>query len=60
MKANVVSIDSEASVKDAASKMIQHGVGSLVVTEQEARPASIITETDLLSKVLALGKSPPN
>jgi len=58
MKKNVLSIDSEASVKDAASKMVQHGVGSLVVTEQEARPVGIITETDLLSRVLALGKNP--
>jgi CBS domain-containing protein len=58
MKTNVVSIDSEASVKDAASKMVQHEVGSLVVTEQEARPVGIITETDLLSRVLALGKNP--
>jgi len=58
MKTNVVSIDSEASVKDAASKMVQHEVGSLVVTEQEARPVGIITETDLLSRVLTLGKNP--
>ena len=58
MKTNVLSIDSETSVKDAASKMVQHGVGSLVVTEQEARPVGIITETDLLSRVLALGKNP--
>jgi CBS domain-containing protein len=58
MKTNVVSIDSEASVKDAADKMVQHGVGSLVVTEQETRPVGIITETDLLSRVLAPGKNP--
>jgi len=58
MKAEVVSIDSEASVKDAASKMVQNGVGSLVVTEQDARPVGIITESDLLSRVLALGKNP--
>ena len=58
MKTNIVSIDSEASVKDAASKMVQHGIGSLVVTELEARPVGIITETDLLSRVLALGKNP--
>ena len=58
MNANVVSIDSEASVKDAATKMVQHGIGSLVVTEQEARPVGIITETDLLSRILALGKNP--
>lgn len=59
MKANVVSIDSEASVKDAASKMVQLGIGSLVVTEQEARPVGIITETDLLSGEEDRSGSPP-
>jgi signal-transduction protein with cAMP-binding, CBS, and nucleotidyltransferase domain len=58
MKVGVVSIDSEATVKDAAAKMIQNGVGSLVVTERDAKPVGIITESDLLSRVLALGKNP--
>ena len=56
MSANVVSIDSEASVKDAASKMAQQEIGSLVVTEQ-GKPVGIVTERDLLSRVLALGRS---
>ena len=58
MKRRVLSIDSDASAKDAASKMVQHGVGSLVVTEEESRPVGIITETDLLSRVLSLGRNP--
>ncbi len=57
MNTNVVSIDSEESVKDAASRMTQHGIGSLVVTEED-EPVGIITETDLLSRVLAMGRSP--
>ena len=57
MNANVVSIDSEATVKDAASRMAQHEIGSLVVTEQ-GKPAGIVTEQDLLSRVLALGRNP--
>jgi signal-transduction protein with cAMP-binding, CBS, and nucleotidyltransferase domain len=60
MKANVVSIDSEASVKDAASKMVQLGTGSLVVTEQEARRVGIITETDLLSGEEDKGRLTPD
>ncbi len=55
MSRNVVSIDSESTVKSAASMMTRHGIGSLVVTEQ-GKPVGIITETDLLSRVLALGK----
>jgi signal-transduction protein with cAMP-binding, CBS, and nucleotidyltransferase domain len=58
MKTSVVAIDSDASVKDAAHKMVEHAIGSLVIVEHEAKPVGIITETDLLSRVLALGKNP--
>lgn len=56
MSSNVVTIDSEASVKDAASKMAQQEIGSLVVTERD-KPVGIVTERDLLSRVLALGRN---
>jgi CBS domain-containing protein len=55
MKREVVSIDSEASVRDAANKMTQHGIGSLIVTERR-KPVGIITETDVLSRVVALSR----
>lgn len=56
MNRAVVAIDSEASVKDAASKMAQHRIGCLIVTEK-GRPVGMITETDMLSRVLALAKN---
>ena len=56
MNTNVASIDSEASVKDAASRMAQQEIGSLVVTEQ-GKPSGIVTERDLLSRVLALARN---
>ena len=56
MNRAVVAIDSEASVKDAASKMAQHQIGCLIVTEKN-RPVGILTETDMLSRVLALAKN---
>lgn len=52
----VISIDLEASVKDAANLMAQKGIGSLVVTK-ERKPVGIITERDLLSRVMATGKN---
>ena len=52
----VISIDLEASVKDAANMMAQNEIGSLVVTEKR-KPVGIITERDLLSRVLATGKN---
>jgi len=56
MNREVVSIDSDASVKAAASKMAQHRVGCLIVTEK-GRPVGVITETDMLSRVLALARN---
>jgi CBS domain-containing protein len=56
MKRDVVSIDSEASVKDAVSKMVQHHIGCLIVTDMD-RPVGIVTETDMLSRVLAAAKN---
>jgi CBS domain-containing protein len=55
MNRTVVAIDSEASARDAAAKMAQQQVGCLIVTEK-GRPVGILTETDLLSRVLALAK----
>jgi CBS domain-containing protein len=52
----VISIDLEASVKDATNMMVQNEIGSLVVTEKR-KPVGIITERDLLSRVLATGKN---
>ena len=56
MVRDVFSMDSEATVKDAAGKMAQHEIGSLVVTEQ-GKSVGIITERDLVSRVLATGKN---
>lgn len=55
MNTNVISIDSEASVKEAASRMAHEEIGSLVVTDR-GKPVGIITERDLLTRVVALGR----
>jgi len=52
MNRAVVSIESDASVRDAADKMVQYRIGCLIVTEK-GRPVGMITETDMLSRVLA-------
>jgi CBS domain-containing protein len=56
MNKNVISIDAEATVKEAAGVMAQHEIGSLVVMEQ-GKPAGIVTERDLLSRVVSLGRN---
>ena len=57
MNKSVISIDSGASVKDAVNKMVEHHIGCLIVTDM-GRPVGIVTETDMLSRVLALAKDP--
>jgi CBS domain-containing protein len=55
MSQDVVTITPEASMAEAAGIMGEKHIGSLIVTKYEA-PVGIVTERDLLSKVLALEK----
>ncbi len=54
MTADVVTIAPEASLDDAARMMGAKHIGSLIVVKYRT-PVGIVTERDLLSKVLALG-----
>jgi CBS domain-containing protein len=54
MSHDVVTITPEASLDDAARIMGEKHVGSLIVVKYRT-PVGIVTERDLLSKVLALG-----
>ena len=54
MSQDVVTVDPEASLDDAARLMGERHIGSLIVVKYRT-PVGIITERDLLSKVLALG-----
>ena len=57
MSQDVVTVNPEASMAEAAGLMGRKHIGSLIVVKYET-PVGIITERDLLSKVLALGKDP--
>jgi len=54
MKSPVVTVDSESSVKEVAAAMATNHVGGLVVTI-EGKPAAMVTERDILEKVVATG-----
>jgi len=56
MKTPVLSIDSSMTVKDAAKMMEDAKVGSIVVTENSV-VLGILTERDLVRKIVAHGKS---
>lgn len=49
----VLTIDSDATVLAAAKKMRYHKIGCLVVTGDGCKPVGIVTEHDLVHKVLA-------
>jgi len=54
MSHDIVTINPEASLSDAARIMGEKHIGSLIVIKYST-PVGIVTERDLLSKVLALG-----
>ncbi len=52
-KWRVLKIDEAASVAEAALMMRQNNIGSLLVVDSDGRLAGIITERDILGKVVA-------
>ncbi len=52
MVGKVITVEADATVRDAVKLMNKHDIGSLVVVEK-GRPIGIITERDMLKRVLA-------
>ena len=57
MVQKVITVDPKATVKEAARLMNRHEIGCLVVVGQ-GQVMGIMTERDLLKKVVELGKNP--
>jgi CBS domain-containing protein len=57
MTKNVITIESFAPVKEAAELMDKHDIGCLIVVNKE-KPVGIITERDMLKRVLLQFKDP--
>ena len=55
MNRNVIAVKPETSVREAAKVMAKYHIGSLIILE-ENRIAGIITEGDILRKVIVEGK----
>jgi len=53
----LITISGESSIKEAAQVMLEHRIGSIVVT-QDGRPVGIVTKSDLLSRVIVECKDP--
>lgn len=53
----IISLDSKAKARDAARLMVKKHIGSLVVN-REGLPFGIVTERDILEKIVAQGADP--
>jgi signal-transduction protein with cAMP-binding, CBS, and nucleotidyltransferase domain len=56
MRKTLETIQDMASVQDAAKKMKEKGVSSLVVVDADGKPEGLITEQDLVRKVCVSDK----
>jgi len=54
---NVVTLAGKATVRDAVAIMDEHGIGCLVIVQDQI-PVGIITERDMLKRVLFEAKDP--
>jgi len=50
--------EAEESSYIAAQRMREHSVGTLVVLDKDKKPSGIVTDRDLVMKVIAQGKDP--
>ena len=57
MSSPVVTIDKKAKVRDAAQLMTEKRIGSIIITE-DGRPVGIITERDVLERVVSPSRDP--
>ncbi|MDX1443347.1 MAG: DUF294 nucleotidyltransferase-like domain-containing protein [Gammaproteobacteria bacterium] len=58
MQSPPVKIDADASIREAAKRMSENSVSSLLVTDGEGRLQGILTDKDLRNRVLAEGREP--
>jgi len=58
MVSDVITIEAEATVREAVELMNKNEIGCLVVVDGEGKPVGILTERDLLKRVLAKRKDP--
>ncbi|CCQ32334.1 Inosine-5'-monophosphate dehydrogenase protein [Halorhabdus tiamatea SARL4B] len=48
MSTDVITVDRDASLRDAVGELLEYEVGSVVVVSDEGNPVGIVTETDAL------------
>ncbi|MEM1557635.1 MAG: CBS domain-containing protein [Thermoproteota archaeon] len=54
----ILTVNPDESVRAAVVKMVEHDISSLIVVDEENRDIGIITERDVIEKVVAKNKDP--
>ena len=57
-RSEVLNVDETATIAEAALKMTENHVGSLIVATGSQAPLGILTERDILRRVVAQGRDP--
>ncbi len=58
MTPDPVTVTPDTLVTDVARIMMDNGIGSVIVVDKDGNPVGIITEQDLISRVLAVKRHP--
>lgn len=58
MTSPVITVNEDATVEEAARLMRDHGIGCVIVITRDGKPIGIITEKDLVIRVVAEGRQP--
>ncbi|MEE9510211.1 MAG: CBS domain-containing protein [Candidatus Bathyarchaeia archaeon] len=58
MTSPVITIRKNAKVSETASAMCAHNIGSIIVVDHEEKPVGIVTERDMIRKVVVTCKNP--
>ena len=53
----IISVDGSSFISEAAQKMIENKIGSIIVTD-EGEPSGIVTRSDMISKVIVAHLEP--
>ena len=50
--------DAQESAQAAAKRMLKRNVGTLIIVDEDNKPVGIVTDRDLMARVVAKGKDP--
>lgn len=53
-----VTVRPSATIAQAAAAMSEHGIGDVIVTNAKDEPVGILTDRDIVTRVLATGRTP--